>query len=83
MWIFRPGAEEIEREAKCKSCGATIIWAVTTNGAKAPMNADFVPLDLKTIKAAGGAEVEIVSVAGKASHFATCPQAQQFRRKPR
>lgn len=57
--------------AKCKSCGAEIVWITTINGKSMPCNAEkttIVTEDGKTI-------------TGHISHFATCPQAATFRKK--
>lgn len=74
MWIFEPEP----KLAECKSCGARIVWATTTNGASCPLIADYDRLDTKTITVRGGVKVTIISVSAKASHFAYCPQANQF-----
>lgn len=42
----------------CRSCGAEILWIVTSAGKRAPMNLD-----------------------GTTSHFATCPQADRWRKR--
>lgn len=76
MWIFEPEWEV----SACRACGALIVWAITTQGAKAPLVAGFTILERKTIKQPSGVEVEILSVPAKASHFADCPQANQFRK---
>lgn len=81
MWIFKPPQEEIERGAKCKSCDAAIVWAITMNGSKAPINAGYAVNESKRFKIAGGVEVEIIAVSNNASHFSTCPQANQFKRR--
>lgn len=77
MWVFEPEP----KISSCKSCGALIVWAITTNGAKAPLVAGFTRLDTKTIKLPSGVDVDIISVPAKASHFADCPQANQFRQR--
>jgi hypothetical protein len=80
MWIFKPSQEEISAGSKCRSCEAAIVWAITLNGSKAPINADFAPLESKKFKIAGGVEVEIIAVSNKAAHFSTCPQKNQWRK---
>lgn len=79
MWIFEPEPKLSE----CKSCGKPIVWAITTTGARCPLVANYERYEEKTIKVRDGVEVKIISVPAKASHFADCPQAQQFsnRRK--
>jgi hypothetical protein len=59
---------------KCAGCGAEIKWVKTKAGKRMPVN-----VELKTIVTEDG-EV----VRGYESHFATCPKADDFRkRKPR
>lgn len=59
----------------CTSCGAEIIW-VTTRGSKMPLNAKpekrFIILDEQ------GAAVARDTYT---SHFATCPNADQHRKR--
>ena len=81
MWIFKPPQEEIEKGSKCKSCDAPIVWAITMNGSKAPINAGFAVMERKKFKIQSGVEVEIIAVSDNAAHFSTCPQAQQFKRR--
>ena len=74
----------------CKSCGASIRWVITTKLKKMPCDPDpirFTP--------AGGPETFVTregkvergkrnpqgSKVGFISHFATCPQADRFRKK--
>lgn len=63
-------------EAKCRSCGAPIVWTKTTNGKRMPLDAKpelRMVLDVTT----GVANV----VDAYTSHFATCPDAADHRRK--
>ena len=55
----------------CKSCGAEIIWIKTLGGNAMPCN-----LDKKTVVTEGGQVV-----TGRTSHFATCPEANKWRKK--
>jgi len=81
MWIFKLSEEEEAGQKQCKSCGAPIIWAITTNGARCPLNANFETFERKTFKLDSGVEVTIIKVQEKASHFTTCPQKNQWRKK--
>ncbi len=63
--------------ARCKSCGAEIIWATTSNGKK-------VPLDVKAEKryvlyGRSGETAKLVNTY--VTHFVTCPDAKVFRKK--
>lgn len=56
----------------CKGCGAPIAW-VKTRTSKA------MPVDIaRVVIVTDNGEV----ITGRASHFATCPQADRFRRGP-
>ena len=77
--------------AKCKSCGADIIWIKTKNGRSMPCDAKPIPFresfsgGMKLVTKAGdivpgnydGTSNEFAYI----SHFATCPNADQHRRK--
>lgn len=55
----------------CRSCGAQIIWMMTVNNRRMPVNAD---------SAEPG---ETMYEHGKhVSHFSTCPQGDRWRKKP-
>lgn len=57
--------------AKCKSCGADIVWIETVNGKKMPCNSEkttIVTEDGKTI-------------IGHIPHWATCPNAGTHRKR--
>lgn len=72
----------------CKRCHAPILWALTTTGAKMPI--DPKPHENGNVELTFGAGDPVAVVrgpdvpiaAGKAyvSHFVSCPAAGQFRR---
>lgn len=78
--------------AKCRSCQAKIVWAITENGKKMPI--DPTPVrDGNVIKTGnrvdGLEEVHVISSrdvmeddqrARYTAHFATCPNAKAHRR---
>lgn len=58
--------------AKCKSCGAQIEWVKTkTRGSSMPVDPKYVVVVTN--------EGQIVK--GRISHFATCPNADQHRKR--
>lgn len=77
------------RESLCRSCGAPIAWATTTNGKPMPLDPDPVPNGNVVIGIDGVAMV--FARTGQVpkgfdrfrSHFATCPEAAKFRRGDR
>lgn len=67
------------RPATCSSCGATIVWAKTLAGKSTPMEAaDDGEWFIKDGVAHRG---QSVGVQRYRSHFATCPQASQWRKR--
>jgi hypothetical protein len=72
----------------CKSCGATIRWAVTTNDRSMPLDPEPVPDgNLEIIGTRQGlplvrvAEAQLFDDGPRyLSHFATCPQAPEHRK---
>lgn len=59
--------------AECKSCKAQIIWAETDKGKK-------IPLDVKAEKRFIIKGCVALIVDTYTSHFATCPDADKFRK---
>ena len=79
---------------KCRSCGANIIWIITKTGRKMPCNAEPIFFDLANMNDEGtkvfvkdnriiaiGIENPEGQEVGYISHFATCPEAEKWRKK--
>lgn len=77
----------------CRSCGASIIWAVTSTGRKMPLDAQPVPSSVKTgrFRLTLGPDDSVLAQFVPAyaeddaedlhlSHFATCPQSPGWRK---
>jgi hypothetical protein len=64
----------------CRSCGAPIEWAETSTGKRMPFNPPIVTVPALMPVVIGGRIVEDVDPA-TVSHFATCKDAQDWRRK--
>ena len=65
--------------AKCKSCNAEILWAITPNGKQTPLDAK--PVRVATLLDLDGIlKIEEVH-EGHISHLATCPNAKQHKRE--
>jgi len=82
--------------ARCRSCGASITWAWTLNGKRMPIDAEPVEdgnLEIAARNDEGEPVVRYLSggdrnplpgfdlVPRYVSHFATCPNAQDHRKK--
>jgi hypothetical protein len=73
IWADSRGA------ARCRACQAPIVWAeLVTSGKRMPFNAPLVALETQVDRAAHRTQ-ELVDLGE--SHFATCPQADRFRRR--
>lgn len=59
----------------CRSCGTRITWVKTKNGKNMPVDYD------KDFDDVGGCEVQEFDSDRMVSHFATCPNANEHRRK--
>lgn len=72
----------------CRSCGAPIVWALTEQGKRMPLDAlvttvmamfnESGPITVANIATAD--EISWRQVKGHVSHFATCPQADRWRK---
>lgn len=69
----------------CSTCGAPIRWAKTAAGKNIPLDPDPVPLGNLYLDEDGVAMTVTKdlgrSVARYVSHFATCPDADEHRKK--
>ena len=74
MWVFEPDPT-VER-ALCRGCHAPIVWATTKAGKSVPLNPGWTVVARETIN-----EFELIDVPNEASHFATCEQREQFKRR--
>ena len=63
--------------AKCRSCGAYIVFLKTKSGSNMPVDAD----SLDDTEMEGGEKPLFDASAGHVSHFATCPNADKHRRR--
>lgn len=76
--------------SRCKSCGKEIIWIKTSGGKNMPCDANGIPYrenkegsmilvtqEGKTVRATEDREAKQI---GFTSHFATCPNANGWRR---
>lgn len=73
------------KTSQCRSCGADIIWTITANGKKMPVDAEPAerPQGVFHLDERESGEVHSRSAAGELvylSHFATCPNADQHRK---
>lgn len=84
----------MDKQTKCRGCGAPIVFVKTTAGKQMPCNPGRVPFWIK--KNGSGRVVTLsgevlscefdgprstVSGFGFVSHFSTCPNAGSFRKK--
>lgn len=75
--------------ARCRTCNAEIVWALTTNGRRIPLDVSPASNGNVALKPDGTCEVYSAAQLASAqprtplrlSHFATCPDAHQHRRR--
>lgn len=67
-------------KGRCRSCGAAIEWAETVGGKRMPFDDEIV-----VVRTQGSAirdrVVEYVDTSVSPTHFQTCPDANDWRRK--
>lgn len=66
--------EPLMREGTCKGCGAKIIWMAMESGR-------LMPVDAKPLKMVMPFALGCKMVDAYTPHWATCPQAEQFKKK--
>ena len=80
----------MNKGSTCNSCGAPIFWVRTQKGKNIPMNTGVVRLANMDPSAIVGNQEGVFSSVGNIknpegdwyiSHFATCPEHDQWRRK--
>lgn len=72
------------RQNKCRSCGAALLWATTEAGRTMPLDAEPTPTGDFVIYGATAVKIPRGGTADPpryTSHFVTCPNAAQHRRK--
>lgn len=80
--------------SRCRSCGAEIIWVKMQSGKKMPCDPPLLPFwwspkgehtlitqDGETVTGDLDGEPDEVTDVGRISHWATCPHADNHRRK--
>lgn len=70
--------------AACRSCGAEVEWVVTEKGKRMPLDAGEVEGGNIVIDGLGPTRVAkyVANGAGnRVSHFATCPNAKEHRKR--
>lgn len=74
-------AADQERTSRCRSCNAEIIWAVTATGKRMPV--DAAPSANGNIHLEGTTAIVLDEPVdgARTSHFATCPNADQHRKR--
>jgi hypothetical protein len=63
----------------CRSCGARVEWAQLITGKRMPFDPPLVVVRRQQSFLAR--DVDVVDMEATRSHFASCPEAAQWRRK--
>lgn len=64
----------------CRSCGAAVEWAELTGGRRMPFDR-IVPVSAQGPLFIGERVIEEVDTASSPSHFETCPDAKDWRKR--
>lgn len=64
---------------RCRSCGAPVEWAELASGKRMPFDPPIVPVATKHDE--DMRLIETVDTSVTRSHFSTCPEADQWRRR--
>lgn len=81
--IFQVYEDSIQG-AECRSCHASIVWTEQTTGKRHPFDGrarDLVFVQIQADVLGGSRTVVGLDSTINTSHFATCPQAKQWRRR--
>lgn len=72
--------QDSKGRGRCRTCDAPVEWAELTSGKKMPFDPPIVAVRTEGSPVAGRV-VEVVDSTVTTSHFATCPDAAQHRRR--
>jgi hypothetical protein len=72
--------QDSRNHSACRSCGAPVEWAETATGKRMPFDPPIVTVPALMPAMIDGRVVEDVDPA-TVSHFATCPDAKDWRRR--
>ena len=80
--------------AKCKGCGAQIVWVKMPGGKSMPCDPDLIPYweregasgkvvtpNGEVLSCVFSGDADKATGVGYVLHWSTCPKAEQFRRK--
>jgi len=73
--------QDTRNAGHCRSCGAPVEWAEIVSGKRMPFDPPFIVVRTQGNLLAGERTVEEVDSTVTRSHFATCPDAQDWRRR--
>jgi hypothetical protein len=73
--------DDTRQHGTCRSCNAPIEWAQLRSGKRMPFDGEIVPV--RTFHDDDRRLIAVVDSTMSASHFATCPQAGDWRRRHR
>ena len=72
--------QDSKGRGECRSCHARITWAETLKGKRMPFDGELVIVRMEG-NPIDGRVVEYLDTDITPSHFATCPDAQKWRRR--
>ena len=82
MAILQIYADSKSALTTCRSCSASITWAELTSGKRHPFNGAIVGVRSQgSLLEGAGRVIEDVDTTVTTSHFETCPDAEDWRRR--
>lgn len=64
----------------CRGCGKLIVWVVMESGKRMPVDPNPSPIGNIVCTKGVGKQVPTPAEDARLSHFATCPQADRFKK---
>lgn len=74
--------QDSKGKGQCRSCGAPVEWAETVRGKRMPFDGETVALRTQGNPITGRV-IEYVDTTVTPSHFQTCPDAADWRKRKR
>ena len=72
------GYDDTRNGSTCRSCGAPITWIELVSGKRMPFDGELIYVRTAQV---GGRLVGEIDSSVSISHFATCPDAKDWRRR--
>ena len=75
--------EATRGRGRCRGCSAPLVWFETQGGMRIPFNEGYRVDSSEILQLAEGGRGVIATISSAYAHWATCPVADQFRKRKR